>query len=313
MLRLFEQISRVAELDSTILLAGETGTGKELVAHAIHDRSPRAGRPFVAINCGALPETLLESELFGHLKGAFTGATTNKKGLFEEADTGTFFLDEISAAPLSIQVKLLRVIEERETRRIGDTRSTSIDVRLIAATNRDLQVEVAAGRFREDLFYRLNVVCLRLPSLRERREDIPILAQHFVQKYAKRFRRPTAAVAPGAMRLLTMHDWPGNVRELENVIERAVALGGREVLESEDLPPGFAILMSAVGAEERAGRRTLDEAEREAILEAVKRCEGNLARAAKELRIGRTTLWRRLKRYGVQVGEDEGTGGGGVR
>ncbi|MCE9582443.1 MAG: sigma-54 dependent transcriptional regulator [Planctomycetes bacterium] len=309
MLRLFEQVTRVAALDATVLLDGETGTGKELIAHAIHNKSPRAQRSFVAINCGALPETLLESELFGYVKGAFTGAATNKLGLFEEADGGSFFLDEIASAPLSIQVKLLRVLEEKETRRIGDTRSTKIDVRLIAASNRDLHAEVAAGRFRDDLFYRLNVVSLRLPPLRERREDIPLLAQHFVQKYAGRFHRPTSSVDPAAMKLLVAHAWPGNVRELENVIERAVALGAADRVRVEDLPPdvvgkpGEGPRPEALGA-----AKSLDEAEREFILECVKRCDGNLARAANDLGIGRTTLWRRLKRYGVQVGpEDSGS------
>ncbi|MCC6740151.1 MAG: sigma-54-dependent Fis family transcriptional regulator [Planctomycetia bacterium] len=309
MSRLFEQITRVAALDTTVLLNGETGTGKELVAHAIHDNSPRAPRSFVAINCGALPESLLESELFGYVRGAFTGASTNKKGLFEEADGGTFFLDEISAAPMSIQVKLLRVLEERETRRIGDTRSTPIDVRIIAASNRDLQAEVAAGRVRDDLFYRLNVVSLRLPPLRERREDIPLLAQHFVQKYATRFHRPTASIDPAAMRIVTGYEWPGNVRELENVMERAVALGGSDRVGVEDLPPELSVRHGSGAAVSEVGVvMTLEDAERECILWAVKRCEGNLAQAAKGLGIGRTTLWRKLKRYGVQVGEDEGGG-----
>jgi len=302
----FEQVGRVAAIDATVLVNGETGTGKELIAHAIHNLSPRSSRPFIVINCGALPETLLETELFGHLKGAFTGATTNKKGLFEEADGGSFFLDEISAAPLSIQVKLLRVIEEKETRRIGDTRSTRIDVRLIAASNRDLQAEVAAGRFREDLFYRLNVVSLRLPPLRERREDIPILAQHFLQKYASKFARSTASIEPAAMRLLSAHDWPGNVRELENIIERAVALGDADRIRIVDLPPEFVGRVSGLPAGKISAVVSLEDAEREFILDAVKRCSGSLAQAAKELEIGRTTLWRRLKRYGVQVGPGEG-------
>ncbi len=311
MIRLFEQVTRVAVLDTTVLLNGETGTGKELIAHAVHNKSPRAQRPFVAINCGALPETLLESELFGYVKGAFTGAATNKKGLFEEADGGTFFLDEISAAPMSIQVKLLRVIEERETRRIGDTRSTQIDVRLVAASNRDLQAEVAAGRFRDDLFYRLNVVSLRLPPLRERREDIPLLAQFFVQKYAERFHRPTNSIEPAAMRLVTAHDWPGNVRELENVIERAVALGAADRVRVEDLPADLAAKLGEVGSPPDGFEgRTLEDAERECILSTVKRSAGNLASAAKTLGIGRTTLWRKLKRYGVQVGPEEGESAG---
>ncbi|MEK7467433.1 MAG: sigma-54 dependent transcriptional regulator [Planctomycetota bacterium] len=309
MIRLFEQVSRVAALDTTVLLHGETGTGKELIAHAVHNKSPRAQRAFIAINCGALPETLLESELFGHVKGAFTGAATMKKGLFEEADGGTFFLDEISAAPMSIQVKLLRVIEEKETRRIGDTRSSNIDVRLIAATNRDLQADVAAGLFREDLYYRLNVVSLRLPPLRERREDIALLAQHFVQKYASRFHRPTHSIDPAAMRRLVAHGWAGNVRELENVIERAVALGATDLVRVDDLPPEFGAKPGG-GEREEGQLKTLEDAEREYILEAVNRCAGNLAHAAKGLGIGRTTLWRKLKRYGMQVEPEDGGAGG---
>lgn len=300
MLRLFEQVTRVASLDSTVLIYGETGTGKELITHAIHNRSNRASGPFVAINCGALPETLLESELFGYVRGAFTGANTNKKGLFEEADGGSFFLDEISSAPLSIQVKLLRVIEEKETRRVGDTRSTRVDVRLIAASNRDLQAEVAAGQFREDLFYRLNVLSLRIPPLRERREDIPLLAQHFLQKYAARFERPMRSIDPAAMKILMGHGYPGNVREIENIVERAVALGDGESLRVADLPHEISG-QDGASAPPAVSGGTLEDAERGFILEAVKQCQGNLARAAKELGIGRTTLWRRLKRYGVSV------------
>jgi two-component system response regulator HydG len=306
-----EQISRVAGLDATVLLFGETGTGKELFARAIHECSPRSSRPFVAINCGALPESLLESELFGHVKGAFTGATVNKKGLFEEADGGTFFLDEIASAPMSIQVKLLRVLEERESRRIGDTRSTRVDVRILAATNRDLRAEVAAGRFRDDLYYRLNVVSIRIPPLRERLDDVPLLAQHFVGKHAARFKRQARSVDPAALRVLVAHPWPGNVRELENVIERAVALGTGDRVRLEDLPPGFAAAPpERIGAGEGGAARSLDEAERDFILEAVRRCEGNLRRAARELGIGRTTLWRRLRRYGVQVDPEEGAAAG---
>jgi DNA-binding NtrC family response regulator len=233
---LFTLIKKVAGSRSTVLIQGKSGTGKELVAKAIHYNSPRRARPLVTVNCSAIPKDLLESELFGHVKGAFTGAIANKRGLFEEADGGSLFLDEIGELSPELQVKLLRVLQEREIRRVGDTRTVSVDVRLIAATNRDLARAVKEGRFREDLYYRLNVIPLVLPELKDRAEDIPVLATHFLMKYAEEADPPIESVSKAAMRLLLEYDWPGNVRELENVIERAVILGHGPQILPEDLP-----------------------------------------------------------------------------
>jgi len=235
--RLAGMVSRVAAAAATILIEDESGTGKELVARAIHAESARASQPFVGINCAALPETLLESELFGHVRGAFTGAVAAKKGLFEEAGQGTLFLDEIGDTPPPIQVKLLRVLQEQEIRRVGSTSPIRIDARLLAATNRRLEELVRDGRFREDLYYRLNVVALRISPLRERREDIPLLAAHFLTRAAKRHGRAVPALSPEAMTLFLEHQWPGNVRELENAIERAVLLAETDTILPGDLPP----------------------------------------------------------------------------
>jgi two-component system, NtrC family, response regulator HydG len=298
--RLAGMVSRVAAADATILIEGESGTGKELVARAIHAESTRASHPFVGINCAALPETLLESELFGHIRGAFTGAVAAKKGLFEEAGQGTLFLDEIGDTPPPIQVTLLRVLQEREIRRAGSTSPIRIDARLLAATNRHLEELVREGRFREDLYYRLNVVALRIPPLRERREDIPLLAAHFLTRAAKRHGRAVPALSPEAMALFLEHQWPGNVRELENAIERAVLLAETDTILPGDLPPR---LQGAPGAgdspDATAKPRRLDEVEREHILRTLDAYAWNQARAAEALGIGRNTLWRKLKDYGV--------------
>src|SRR5215203_410397 len=237
MTAVFELIETIAPTGSTVLITGESGTGKELVARAIHARSSRSDRPFVAVNCGALPDTLLESELFGHMRGAFTGADTNKKGLLEVAEKGTIFLDEIGEMSPMTQVKLLRVLQERKFRRVGGLEELQADIRIITATNRDLSKMVAEGRFREDLFYRINVIPIVLPPLRERREDIPLLAEHFLAKYAGQMGKPVNAISRPALELLGKHDWPGNIRELENVIERAVALEGTPTILAESLPP----------------------------------------------------------------------------
>jgi two-component system response regulator PilR (NtrC family) len=232
----FRLIETVAQTSSTVLVTGESGTGKELVARAIHFNSPRRDRPFVALNCGAVPEPLLESELFGHMRGAFTGADTNKKGLLEVAERGTIFLDEIGETSVSMQVKLLRVLQERRFRRLGGTEESPADIRVVAATNQDLPALVADGKFREDLYYRINVIPVHLPPLRERRDDVPLLAEHFLDKHAARAGKAVRSIAPEAMEFLTAYAWPGNVRELENVIERSVALERESVVLAETLP-----------------------------------------------------------------------------
>jgi two-component system, NtrC family, response regulator PilR len=236
MLALFKMVETIAKTNSTILITGESGTGKDLVARAVHYNSLRREHPFVALNCGALPETLLESELFGHMRGAFTGADANKKGLVEVADKGTIFLDEIGEMSPTMQVKLLRVLQDRRFRRLGGTEEVQADIRVIAATNQDLQKLVAESRFREDLYYRINVIHLHLPPLRERREDVPLLAEHFLTKYSEGVDKPVRSISHEAMDVLSAHDWPGNVRELENAIERAVALEQTQVVLPESLP-----------------------------------------------------------------------------
>jgi len=236
MLEVFDTIRKSALSHSTVMITGESGTGKELVAQAIHQESPRRAGPFVSVNCGAIPEGLLESELFGHVKGAFTGAVSTAQGLFAAADGGTLFLDEVTELPAPVQVKLLRAIQEREIRRVGDTKDIRVDVRLIAASNRDLARAVADGVLREDLYYRLNVIPIHLPPLRERREDIPLLVAHFIQKLGRELGRKVTGVSPAALAVLESYHWPGNIRELENVIERAIVLGCGEVLDVDALP-----------------------------------------------------------------------------
>ncbi|HSB77150.1 MAG TPA: sigma-54 dependent transcriptional regulator [Candidatus Methylomirabilis sp.] len=298
MIEVFKLIARVAPTRSTVLITGESGTGKEVVAHALHWNGPRATGPFITIDCGGLAEGLLESELFGHVRGAFTGALTTRRGLFEAGDGGTVLLDEIGEVGPNIQAKLLRVLELQEVRPIGANEPIRIDVRLIAATNKDLSVEVREGRFREDLFYRLNVVRIELPPLRERREDIPVLAHHFLRKYAARNGKAVDAIAPEAMALLEAHTWPGNVRELENAIERAIAVSGHSVLLPDDLPLHLASShkQSAVVTGDLV---SLDELTRQHLVRVLVSTGGNKKRAAEILGVDRRTLYRMLARYAI--------------
>ncbi len=295
MKRVAEMIETVAPADSTVLITGESGTGKEVVARAIHAASPRRLMPMVTIHCGALTETLLESELFGHERGAFTGAQFRKKGKFEIAEGGTVFLDEISDISLKTQTDLLRVLQEKEVVRVGSTQPIHVDFRAIAATNKDLQSLVQAGTFRPDLYYRLHVVTIDMPPLRDRREDIPLLVQHFVTKLCSTMNRPEPSqVAPEAMDLLIRYHWPGNVRELENAVERALVIGrGRELR-----PADFSFQLQAAGAP--ANGRSLEEVERAHIEHVWSQSGGNHSRAARTLGIDRTTLYKKLKRYGLE-------------
>jgi len=286
---------KVAPTDSTVLITGESGTGKEVLARHIHELSPRAPRPFFPINIGGLPETLIESELFGYERGAFTGAEQRKRGMMELASSGTLFLDEIGDMPLHLQVKLLRVLQDRKIQRLGGTGVIPVDVRIIAATNADLEQRVASGRFREDLFYRLNIIRIELPPLRARRDDIPRLAGHFVRKMSSRTGSSVAGITPGAIRLLQSYRFPGNVRELENIIERAVILSETSELSEND----FASL-SAQSRRVEVPQGTLRELERLAILEALRRNEGRRIAAASELGISRRTLLNKIKEYDME-------------
>jgi len=300
MQRVFELIEQVAPTRSNVLISGASGTGKELVARAIHYNSARRTAPFIPINCSAIPEQLLESELFGHVKGAFTGAERDKKGIFEEAAGGTIFLDEIGDMEESLQVKLLRVIQEREVRRVGANQPIPVDFRVIAATHRDLEEEMAEGRFREDLFYRLGVITVALPTLAARREDIPLLARHFLAKHAERNQRQVDKIEPEAMRLLLDFDWPGNVRELENVIERGVVLARGDTLTPDALPPK---VTGSVGARLGLGEITdlpMEELERRHILATLERHNWHRVKVAEVLKIDRRTLYRKIKEYGFE-------------
>jgi DNA-binding NtrC family response regulator len=308
MLEVYRLLEQAAKLDITVLLGGETGTGKELAARAIHYHSARKERRFVPVNCGALPGELVESELFGHAKGSFTGAATAKPGLFEEAEGGTLFLDEIGELPLQIQVKLNRALQEKEIRRVGDNRPTAVDVRVIAATHRDLKAEVAAGRFREDLFYRVNVFPVRLPPLRERRDDVPLLVSHLLEKHAHALRRELDGVEPDAMSVLAGYPWPGNVRELENAIERAVAVCAGRLVTAKDLPeeitgrqegaiPGDVL---ATMPYREAVDLARDRVSRDYLAALLRSHEGNVTRAAQQAGMERESLHRLLKRYGVR-------------
>ncbi|MBP1725346.1 MAG: histidine kinase [Deltaproteobacteria bacterium] len=310
MQEIFATITKVAEYKTTVLVTGESGTGKELIARAIHYHSPRANKPLVTVNCGAIPESLLESELFGHRKGAFTDAIRDKRGLFEEADGGSIFLDEIGELPRSLQVKLLRVLQEEEIKRLGDTRSIKIDVRVLAATTKDLAGEVKAGHFRDDLFYRINVLQVTVPPLRERAGDLGLLIQHFVDKTAKRLGLQVNQVDPAVLRALQRYVWPGNVRELENVIERAMVMAGGRTIELEDLPPALqeaqaqtSPLLPDDGALsiKEASRRL----ERELIRRALEKTGGNRTQAAKLLEISHPALLYKIKEYGLDTGARE--------
>jgi len=295
MKQVLAQAQRVAAVDATVLLAGESGVGKERVARLIHESSPRQGGPFIAINCAAMPETLLESELFGHARGAFTGAVTERIGLFEAAKGGTLLLDEVGELPPAVQAKLLRVLQEREVRRVGENKTRPIDVRVVAATHRDLPAEVKAGRFREDLLFRLRVVELRIPPLRERVEDIVPLAKVALADAARRSKLAAKELSQDAARRLVTYAWPGNVRELLNAMERATVLAAGRRVEVDDLPPELA--SRAVASPRPLGGQTLAELEREAILATLAAERGNRARTAERLGIGQATLFRKLKAY----------------
>ncbi|MBW1722698.1 MAG: sigma-54-dependent Fis family transcriptional regulator [Deltaproteobacteria bacterium] len=291
---IFRLIPEVAQSNSSILIVGETGTGKELIAKAIHAKSPRANGPFVAINCGALPDTLLESELFGYRKGAFTGAVSGRKGYLDIVSGGTLFLDEIGEISPKMQVDLLRVLEEKKITRIGDRHPIDVDFRLISATRRNLEKAVAQGNFREDFYYRINVIMIRVPPLRERKEDIPLLVQHFLQKYSRETAKRVDHIDREAMEILKRYDWPGNVRELENAIERAVVLSKSRTLGSES----FSFLAAPQPLEVK--RRSLREVERRYIEKVLEECGWNVTRAAEVLDINRVTLHKMIKRYGLQ-------------
>ncbi len=290
MRHVLDTIAQVAATDSTVLITGESGTGKELVARALYSQSPRHAHRFVPINCGGIAEGLLESELFGHRKGAFTGAVTDKRGLIEEADGGVLFLDEIGEMPLSMQVRLLRFLQGGEVRRVGDTTTRRVNVRLVAATHRELEREVEERRFRGDFFYRINVVGIRIPPLRERTDDIPALAGFFLRRHSVRLRRPMEGFTAGALELLKGHPWPGNARELENAIERAVNLACGPVLSEADLPASVSLQ-----AQPRAGVATMGE--REQLLSALEQSRWNQSRAASRLGMSRTTLWRKMREH----------------
>ncbi|MDT5158395.1 MAG: hypothetical protein QOH51_2752 [Acidobacteriota bacterium] len=296
--QVFRLVEKIAATNTNILIYGESGTGKELVARAIHHNSPRAPRPFVAINCGALPETLLESELFGHTKGAFTGAASARPGLFRSAEGGTVFLDEIGEISQALQVRLLRAVQEHEVTPLGSSTPARFDARIIAASNRDLEREVTEGRFREDLFYRLNVIEVHLPPLRERREDIPLLARHFVKRTAREQGQAEKTIDPAALTALINYNWPGNVRELQNAIERAFTLSG-ELVDADSLPPRVRAAAGHTPAvrDPDGLRPTLDEVERRYILDTLTSVNQDKARAAVVLGIDLSTLYRKLKRY----------------
>ncbi|MGE3175638.1 MAG: sigma-54-dependent transcriptional regulator [Planctomycetota bacterium] len=309
---IFKTIKAVADTRTTVLVTGESGTGKTVIARALHAMSSRRNGPFVEVNCGALPETLLESELFGHVKGAFTGATRDKQGKFEAADGGTIFLDEIGTSSQAFQVRLLRVLQDRVVERVGDNRTLETDVRIVLATNLDLEEAVRDGRFREDLYYRINVVAIEMPPLRQRPDDVPALALHFLRRFAGDHGRAAVRFAPAAMDLLQLARWPGNVRQLENVVERAVVFSQGPVIEAADLPSNLVLRDAAGPAPLSAAqltdaadpplqlREALSHAERRILEQALQHCDGNRERAAKVLGINRSTLFAKLRRHGVR-------------
>ena len=316
MQELFLLAQNVAQYDTTVLITGESGTGKELIARGIHEHSPRRGRPFVAVNCGSLPEHLLESELFGHVRGAFTGADRSTSGLFRAADGSTIFLDEIAELPLAMQVKLLRVLQEQEVRPLGATRPEPVDVRVLAATSKDMPALVADGRFREDLFYRLNVVHVKLPPLRERKDDIPLLCHHFVKKFNKRFDKAVVGPSSDAMLLLLRHDWPGNVRELENVIQRGLVLSSGDAIEVEDLPRVVNLerkrlhshsLIDALALDGFSLKNAQQRLESLLIKCALAESGGNKSRAARMLEMSYPSLLHKIKEYRITLDDPGGT------
>jgi two-component system, NtrC family, response regulator AtoC len=324
MRQIFQVIAKVADTPSTVLITGESGTGKELVAKALHEHSSRRGAPFIKINCAAIPKTLMESELFGYEKGAFTGAVGSKPGRFELADKGTLFLDEIGEIPVEMQVKLLRALQESEFERVGGIKTIKVDVRLITATNRDLEREIRAGNFREDLYYRLAVVPLHIPPLRERREDIPLLAEHIIRKFNERLKKHVVGLAPEALDRLASYGWPGNIRELENVLERTLLFCDSLEIDASDLPPeigGVAIPAASssvsvspvtpVGERAPTGPQSLKEivraeterVERELIVRALEETGGNVTQAARLLKISRKSLQMKMKEFGLRERE----------
>jgi DNA-binding NtrC family response regulator len=309
MIEVYKEIALVAPSRSTVLITGESGTGKELVARALHRNSPRSGGAFVAVNCGAITETLLESELFGHVKGSFTGATSDKRGLFEEANSGTIFLDEIGETSLALQVKLLRALQEGEIRRVGSARSIRVDVRVLAATNRDLEHEVKEGRFREDLYYRLSVVTLHVPPLRERADDLRLLAAHALRQSREAGARATT-ISEEALATLSQYDWPGNVRELENTIAHAALYARGKVITPEDLPAKIRKHTRLVGPASKTASLfkdlpALDELERRYLIHVLQAVGGSRTRAAEVLGIDRRTLYRMAERFGINLKESE--------
>ena len=308
MKKLFERMKKAASTKSTVLITGESGTGKELIAKAIHFNSERKSKAFVIVDCGAIPSNLLESELFGHIKGAFTGANSDKKGLCEEADQGTLFLDEIGELPLDLQTKLLRLLQENTIRRVGDTKAIRLDIRIIAATNRKLEEEIAEKRFREDLFYRLNVVPLRSPPLRERKEDIPLLAQHFIKKYAKEYKRNVEKISPAVLNRLMSFEWPGNIRQLENVIEQMLVMSESKVLELDVLPPPLSSAQSIDIPQipetewdlKQALAKVQSYTEEYMIRRAMEKTKNNKTKAAELLGISRRSLIYKTQEYKIE-------------
>jgi len=301
MLEIYRLIESVSESDCNVLVQGESGTGKEVIARAIHAHSPRKDKPFIAQSCAAIPETLLESELFGHVKGAFTGATSSKYALLEVADGGTFFFDEIGEVNSSIQAKLLRVVQEREFKRVGGTETIKVDIRIIAATNRDLEKAVKEGVFRDDLYYRLNVVTIHLPPLREKREDISLLAFHFLEKYSAAYKKEIKTIAPDVMKIFMKYAWPGNVRELENIIERAVVLERGKTITLEDLPQQLQLQrLKEISSGERGLVASIEKAEADKIAQVLEQTDWKKAEAAQILGISRKTLWEKVKKYKIE-------------
>jgi len=312
MLALYDLLEKVGPTKTNILIAGESGTGKELVAKAIHYNSPRKDKPFVTLNCGAIPELLIESELFGHMRGAFTDAIATKKGLFEMADEGTIFLDEISELPLLMQVKLLRVLQDKEFKRVGGTEDIRVDVRIMSATNKDLEEAVTEKRFREDLFYRLNVIQIKLPPLRDRREDISLLTMHFLKKYSEELNKHITGISPETLRILLNYDYPGNVRELQNIIERAVALESTQELTPQNLSSYLDQQPSLkkgsidldIPNEGLDLEKVVEELERNLLLKALDRTKGIKKKAAELLHINFRSMRYRLEKYGLNQGPD---------
>ena len=298
----FNLAGQVARRDSTVLVTGESGTGKELIAKAIHQNSLRASKPFITVNCGAIPESLIESELFGHRKGSFTGAIADRVGKFEAANEGTIFLDEIGELPINLQVRLLRVIQEREIDKIGFPKPIAVNVRIIAATNRDLRTLIEDSQFREDLFYRLSVVTVELPPLRDRRDDIPLLLAHFLKKHCTRYQLTVPSISDGALEILTRYDWPGNVRELENVVEHAVVLGASETIRTEDLPAHMrnaTSRISSISLKLPDEGIDLEGVEKEILLQALEKHQWNQTRTARYLNISRKTLIYRMEKFSL--------------